>query len=646
MMSTTAETTRMTHPLEPLTAGEITRAWEILRKAQALSGRIRVVSIALHEPSREVVARHRAGEAAERAAFVVLIDSAAARTYEAVVSLSRERVLSWEHVPGVQPAIVLDEFFECEAAVRADPRWQDAMRKRGVTDFELAMIDPWSAGNFGFPDEDGRRLARTLTWIRRSPTDNGYARPVANVIALVDLNAMQVLRVEDHGVVPLPPEDANYSPEVAGTRTGPRPIEIRQPDGPSFELNGHELAWQRWRMRLGFTPREGLVLHTVTYQDGGRERPILHRASVVDMVVPYGDPRPTYFHRNAFDVGEYGIGYLANSLQNGCDCLGEIRYLDAVVNDSRGGAVTLANAICVHEEDYGILWKHFDWRTGYTEVRRSRRLVVSFIATVGNYEYGFYWYFYLDGTIQLEVKLTGIVPNGAVAPGEAPPWGELVAPGVYAPIHQHFFNVRLDMTVDGPRNSVYEVNTVADPPGPENPHANAFRAEATLLRSESQAQRLVDPLAGRFWKIVNPSVRNRLGTPVGYKLVPGENVRPFAGPEASVTRRAGFMTRHLWVTRYDPRERYAGGDYPNQHRGGAGLPEYARDDAPLENTDVVVWYTFGAHHVVRPEDWPVMPVTYIGFMLKPVGFFDRNPALDVPRPADHAACGHHGNGGA
>jgi primary-amine oxidase len=230
--------------------------------------------------------------------------------------------------------------------------------------------------------------------------------------------------------------------------------------------------------------------------------------------------------------------------------------------------------------------------------------------------------------------------NGAVLPGEKPRWGELVAPQVYGPIHQHFFNVRLDLDVDGLANSVYEVNTVADPPGPDNPHHNAFHTEATLLASEGRAQRLVDPLRGRFWKVVNPSVRNRLGEPVGYKLVPGENVLPFAGPEASVTKRAGFMTRHLWVTRHDPRERYGAGDYPNQHPGGAGLPAYAQDDAPLEDTDVVVWYTFGAHHVVRPEDWPVMPVTYVGFMLKPVGFFDRNPALDVPRPSGHGACGH------
>jgi primary-amine oxidase len=630
------------HPLDPLSAAEIERAWEIVRTERALGPRVRVIFIMLQEPAKKIVFAYRPGDSVERAAFVVLVDSVPGKTYEAVVSLSERRVLSWEHVPGAQPAIVLDEFVDCEAAVRADPRWQEAMRKRGVTDLSLAMVDCWSAGNFGFPEDEGRRLVRALTWVRRHAQDNGYARPVANLLTVVDLNAMQVVAVEDGGVIPLPPEDGNYSPETAGTRAGLRPVEIRQPEGPSFELAGHEVRWQKWRMRIGFTPREGLVLHTVSYEDQGRERPVLYRASIADMVVPYGDPRPTYFHRNAFDVGEYGIGTLANALQNGCDCLGEIRYLDGVVNDGQGRPVRLANAICLHEEDAGILWKHVDWRLGTTEVRRSRRLVVSSISTVGNYEYGFYWYFYLDGTIQLEVKLTGVISNGAERPGDKPRWGEMVAPGVYGPIHQHFFNARLDMMVDGPDNSVYEVNTVADAPGPENPHHNAFHAEATLLASEAQAQRILDPLAGRFWKVVNPSVRNRLGEPVAYKLMPGENVLPFAGPEASVTKRAAFMTRHLWVTRHDPRERYAAGEYPNQHPGGAGLPTYVRDDAPLENTDVVLWYTFGAHHIVRPEDWPVMPVATIGFMLKPVGFFDRNPALDVPRPMPHGECCNSG----
>ena len=351
------------------------------------------------------------------------------------------------------------------------------------------------------------------------------------------------------------------------------------------------------------------MIHTVTYEDQGRERPVLYRASVADMVVPYGDPRPTYFHRNAFDVGEYGIGTLANALENGCDCLGEIRYLDAVVNDSRGRAVTLPNAICIHEEDAGILWKHVDWRLGSTEVRRSRRLVVSSISTVGNYEYGFYWYFYQDGTIQLEVKLTGIISNGAEPLGVKPPWGELVAPGGVR-AHPSALLLR-PARHDGRRAGQLGLR------GEHRRRCRRARRTRTTTPSaprrrcsdrEGQARRILDPLAGRFWKIVNPSVRNRLGEPVAYKLMPGENVLPFAGPEAAVTRRAGFMTRHLWVTRYDPRERYAAGEYPNQHPGGRGPTELCRDDAPLENTDVVVWYTFGAHHVVRPEDWPVMPV--------------------------------------
>ena len=216
MSSTTTDAIASLHPLDPLTASEVERAWEIVRAQQAPGPRTRVVFIMLHEPAKKVVLGHRTGDHVERSAFVVLVDSAAGRTYEAVVSLTEGRVLSWEHVPGAQPALVLDEFVECEAAVRADPRWQAAMRKRGVTDFGLTMVDAWSAGNFGFPQDEGRRLVRALTWVRRGPDDNGYARPVANVVTVVDLNEMQVLAVEDGGVVALPPEDANYSPAAAG----------------------------------------------------------------------------------------------------------------------------------------------------------------------------------------------------------------------------------------------------------------------------------------------------------------------------------------------------------------------------------------------------------------------------------------------
>ena len=627
------------HPLEPLTPEEITTAVRII-KEKNLGETIRFPTVTLKEPDKQTVLNYKESDEIEREAFVIVLDNADGTTYEATVSLTKETVTSWKQIEGVQPSIMLDEFIECEAAVKASPEFQEAIKKRGITDPNLVMVDPWSAGYYGIEDEEGQRLSRALCWVRSNPTDNGYARPIEGVIPVVDLNKMAVIRVEDYGVVPLPPKPGNYSREyIDEFRSDIKPLDITQPQGPSFDVQGHFVRWQKWQFRIGFTPREGLILYTVGYEDGGRLRPIIYRASLSDMVVPYGDPRPHHYRKNAFDVGEYGVGTLANSLTLGCDCLGEIYYFDAFMTNSRGDVVKIDNAVCLHEEDFGILWKHVDWRTEETEVRRSRRLVVSFIATVGNYEYGFFWYFYQDGTIQYEVKLTGIVNTAAASPGEDPKYGTLVAPQLNAPIHQHFFNVRLDMCVEGQHNSVYEVNTEAEPLGPDNPYGNAFFAHSSLLATESEAQRVINPFSGRYWKIVNPSSHNSLDQPVAYKLIPGENILPFAHPEASVSKRAGFMNKHLWVTPYQPNEMFGSGDYPNQHPGDEGLPKWTQANRAIEDTDLVVWYTFGQHHVPRPEDWPVMPVAYIGFKLKPLGFFDANPALDVPPSANgHGKC--------
>src|SRR5262249_8863485 len=155
------------------------------------------------------------------------------------------------------------------------------------------------------------------------------------------------------------------------------------------------------------------------------------------------------------------------------------------------------------------------------------------------------------------------------------------------------------------------------------------------LASELEARREVDTASARWWEIVNPSVLHRLGRPVGYRLLPGETAVPFAQPDPPVAKRAGFMRHHLWVPPDRPDERSAAGEYPNLHPGGEGLPRWTEAARPLDGGDLVVWYTFGHHHVPRPEDWPVMPVHHIGFWLKPVGFFERNPALDVPPPAPH-----------
>jgi primary-amine oxidase len=631
--------TGIAHPLDPLGAEEIEAAAELARRECPPGAALRFVSIDLREPPKAEVL---AGEASDRQASVVLHLRDERAVVQAVVSLTRGEIVSWRRREDAQAPLTVGELLACEQAVKADPRWQEAMRRRGIEDFELAMVDPWPTGYNGDFDAPARgRTLRPLTWMRRFEGDNGYARPVEGLVVRFDLDALDVTEVEDHGITPLPERDGNYTAEAIsdprnfphfpdGPRRDVRPLEIVQPEGPSFELDGNALRWQKWSLRIGFTYREGLVLHTVAY-DG---RPILYRASLGEMFVPYGDPSPTHYRKNVFDLGEFGLGIWTNSLELGCDCLGEVRYLDATINDEDGRASRIENAICIHEEDAGLAWKHTDFRTGRVESRRLRRLVISSIVTVGNYEYCYYWHLYQDGSIEYEVKLSGVVSDGAIAPGELPANGALAAPGVYGPHHQHFFGVRLDMMLDGPGNSVYEMDSVPVPRGPENPYGNAWRVEATLLARESQAQRVADARRARYWKIVNPGSRNALGQPVGYRLHPGDGVLPMYDQDAFAIKRARFAEKHLWVTAYDPDELYPTGDFPNQHPGGGGLPEYAAKDRELEDADVVVWHTFCAHHVVRPEDWPVMPVTRVGFMLKPDGFFDGNPALDLPAP-DH-----------
>jgi primary-amine oxidase len=628
------------HPLSPLTADEISAARELVQAKSTNPEAVRFAYLGLCEPSKEAVRAADAGEpfSEDRRVRMHLLEGPAADVTETVVSLTRGEIDRWEVVRGMRPALQIEESILVLAALHESDEWNAALDRRGIVDRSLVQIDPWPAGTFGLAHEENRRISRCLAYLRESKEDNGYARPLEGLMAYVDMGRGEVLEVVDLGVVPLPPKSGSYYPEDNGPlRTDLKPLEIIQPEGPSFEVEGNLVRWQKWTMRVGMDPFEGLVLWRVGYEDGGHVRPVLYRASVSEMVVPYGHPSPMHAWKSAFDAGEWGLGRMANSLTLGCDCLGEIHYFDDVWADERGRAHTRKNAICMHEEDYGILWKHADLVSGRTEVRRSRRLVVSSIATVGNYEYGFYWYFYLDGSMQLEVKLSGIMSTMAVANGDPGPHARMIAPGLAAPYHQHLFNVRLDVEVDGPDNAVYEVDAVgAGPPGTEgNPWGNVFGTTTTLLETELAARRDVDPSRSRSWRIANRSAHNGLGEPTAYKLLPTSTPTLLAHPESSVSKRATFATHNLWVTPFDKDERRAAGDYPNQHAGGDGLPAWTARDRSLVDTDVVLWHTFGVTHVPRPEDWPVMPVEYTGFTLIPFGFFDRNQALDVPPSAAH-----------
>jgi primary-amine oxidase len=656
------------HPLTTLTAEEITAAAAVVGSAGLVGETTRFVYVGLLEAPKASVLAWEAGTGTlpPRQVRVQLLDLATGVQHDAVVDVAAAALVSQEVLDTAQVGQlpILDEEFEIvPGIVAASPEWLAALAARGLDPATVVTV-PLSAGVFGYEDEVGKRMARVFGFRQDHEADHPWAHPVDGLVAYVNLTTREVTRVIDHAVVPVPAEHGNYTqPDLAGTpRTTLKPIEITQPEGPSFQVSDDGLVtWEGWQVRVSFDTREGLVLHRISIDDAGEQRSVAYRASISEMIVPYADPSPTRFWQNYFDTGEYLFGRYVNSLELGCDCLGEIHYLDAVLADERGRPRVVKNGICLHEEDYGVLWKHSDIFTGINETRRQRRMVISFFTTVGNYDYGFYWYLYLDGTIECEAKLTGFLFASAY-PGPGPdgepyPYASEVAPGLGAPYHQHLFSARLDLDVDGTANAVDEVEAVRVPVGEGNPFGNAFTAKRTRLTSEAGAARRADGSVGRTWHISSTERTNRLGRPTAYALHAQESPTLLAADDSSVASRAAFATQHVWVTQFADDERYAAGTYVNQHAGGAGLPEWQAQDRPLDGQDVVLWHTFGLTHFPRPEDWPVMPVDYAGFKLTPYGFFDRNPALSVPAsasahciPAAHsgatARCcgGAHGDG--
>jgi primary-amine oxidase len=631
------EGTLVTHPLDPLTAEEIRQAAAVVRRDQEVGDRWRFASIELREPAKAELAEFEPGRQVSREALVVCWNRADGQAYRAVVSLTGDAVTGWEHLPGQQPNMTVDEWHECDQMLRAHPAIIEALGRRGITDLSRVLADMWAYGAALVPERyAGRRIGWCDVWYRASERGNPYARHLTGLHPVVDLNTMELLELEDTDPGGADPEvRGEYLPGLLPMRLREvAPLQVSQPDGVGFSLDGNMLRWQNWQLRIGFNYREGLVLHQVGYQDGTRLRPVAHRLSFAEMVVPYRDASPDHYRRTAFDIGEWGLGFMTTSLTLGCDCLGEITYLDAVVHDSAGEPQVIQNAICVHEEDSGVLWKHVDERAG-AEVRRARRLVVSFHVTVANYEYLVYWRFYQDGAIECEVRATGImVTSHTAAPGSRPANGTLVDHGRYAPFHQHFIVARLDLDVDGTDNTVYVTDSQPAAPGGDDPYALGLTVNSTPLRTEAEGKQDYNWGTQRAWKIVNDNVANGLGSPVGYKLVPTATFPALLDPASPAFQRAQVIGHTLWVTPYQQDERWPCGDFPVQAERDTGLPAWTAADRPIENADVVLWYVFGLHHITRPEDWPVMPADIVSFWLKPFGFFDRNPALDVP-PSHH-----------
>ncbi|MBZ5607648.1 MAG: tyramine oxidase [Acidobacteriia bacterium] len=630
------------HPLDPLNFQEYWTALEVLRENSHMNEATRFSIINLREPAKNLVWAWSPGKDFPREAFAVVRQGA--DTYEAVIDLKQRRLTSWTKLHDVQPNWLDEEFQAMVGQVKQHPDFLAALKKRGITDLTFLRCSGVPPGYFDTEEQRGRRISH-IQCSDAHGVRNGWPKQIPGLTAVVDLNAKRVLRVVDEGVIPVAETVADYDPASIGEpRKVPGPIRVDQPLGPGFRLDGHIVEWQKWRFHVRTDQRVGTIISTVTYQDGGSPRPILYEGHLSEIFVPYMDPAFDWYRRNFLDAGENASG-IVKPLLRGLDCPAGAVYLDALVASDGGRPRPVPDAICLFEREAGdMAWRHFSEEP---ESRRKRDLVVRNASVLGNYDYVFDWAFQQDGSIRIAVGATGIAEvkssktatageqasaTDGHAGAEAPDaYGRFVDKNIIAVNHDHYFSFRIDLDVDGPINSFLNDRLVSKTLPPEHPRRSIWVRQPSLARTESDGMLHMDMERPALWRVLSSTRKNHVGYPTSYQVMPGMTAGTLLSADDFPRRRAGFIDHTLWVTPYRYEERYAAGDYPTLSTPGQGLPAWTKANRPIEQTDIVLWYTIGMHHMVRAEDWPVMPTLWHSFELRPFDFFDRNPALDLPR---------------
>jgi len=634
MFATPAAGQTAKHPLDGLTASEYWSAYEVLQASGKVDQKTRYPRIQLKEPPKEEVLAWKLGQPMRREAFMVVKQGAQA--FEAVVDVNGKRLISWTEVKGVEPNFINEEQGEMDGLVKENAELQAALKRRGITDLGTVGCAGYD-GYFGTPEEQAHRLFRVLCFKQYGPLED-WNLPIEGLTILWDRNEKKVLRVMDTGIVPLAQPPANYDLASVGPLRAPLPpMKVEQPMGPGFRLDGQSVSWEKWNFHFRIDRRIGLVVTNVSYQDAGRARSILYEGSLSEIFLPYMDASESWSWATFFDPGESEGGF-SSSLETSEDCPENAVYFDQVYANPKGMPRIKPRAACLFEQPAGSMaWRHDG--ASAVQSRKMRELVLRAIGTFGNYDYVFDWIFQQNGMIRVRVGATGIDVAKAVksrtaaedANGEASRYGRFIAENTVGLNHDHFFSFRLDFDVDGTANSFVREKLQVKRLPAGSLLKSVWVAEPETAEREEQAKVRMSLEQSETWRVINPNVKNAMGYPVGYQIVSGENAMSLLPPEDYPQRRAGFTDYQLWVTPYRENERYAAGDYPLYSRGGDGLPAWTKANRAIENTDIVLWYTMGFHHVPHAEDWPVMPAIWHEFELHPCNFFSRNPALDLPR---------------
>jgi primary-amine oxidase len=632
---------RATHPMDALTPDEITASAKTLRAAGKLGDAARLVSLTLEEPGKADVRAWTKGKPFSRRAFAVVLTGG--KIGEARIDLDTQALVAWSPVENRQAAVTLEEFLSVTDIVKADDRWRAAMAKRGITDFSNILCLPLSTGPVLDPALAGRRLLNVPCVDKSGTGNNLWGKPIENLMAMVDVAAGKVLSVTDLGIVPPPPETPSHAWADSGrARAVSKPVEIAAPNGSNISVTGGEVRWDNWSFHVRLDPRLGSVLSLIRYEDHGTPRDIAYQMSASEMFVPYMDPAATWSFRSYMDIGEYGFGVLATQLRPGQDCPASAQFLDLTIADTKGEPVVLKGVVCLFARPSGDpVWRHDEAMNGTFEMRVNTELVVRMAPVVGNYDYLVDYVFDRAGDIDVRLGAYGIAAAKGVASSSlADPtaaadaaYGTLVAKRLLAVNHDHYLAFRIDMDVDGTNNRFVEDRIVPRRISADGARRSIWQIESRPLATEGPVTTALN--AAQF-RVESATRRNSLGYPTGYQILPGHTATSILAPDDPIQVRAGFSAYTLWSSAYAPDERFAAGAYPNGNPEVDGLPKWVAAKRPIDGRDLVLWYTVGFRHVPRAEDWPVMPGLWHGFQLRPVNFFDRNPALDVP-PQDTAA---------
>ncbi|MEZ5706460.1 MAG: primary-amine oxidase [Burkholderiaceae bacterium] len=643
-LDTTFVVERKANPLNPLSADEIKTTLAVLKASGKFKEGYRLTEMVLKAPPKDQVwafALEGKPVQAPRQAAVVALDGR--HLIEGTVDLASRKVTEWKPVEGAHGMVLIDDFGTVQAAIEASPAYAEALRLRGIDDVKKVVATPLTVGYFDGKDglSQDQRLLKVVSYLDTG--DNNYwAHPIENLVAVVDLEKKQVIKIEDEGVIPVPMKATPYDGSNQSASAPHKPLNITEPEGKNYTISGNTLHWRNWDFHLALNSRTGLTLSTVTYNDKGTKRKVMYEGTLGGMIVPYGDPDVGWYFKAYLDSGEYGMGTLTSSIEPGKDAPQNAVFLDATIADFTGAPMTIPNAIAVFERYAGPEFKHQEM--GKPNVSAERReLVVRWISTVGNYDYLFDWVFAENGTIGINAGATGIEAVKGVksrtmqdaTASEDTRYGTLLDHNIVGTTHQHIYNFRLDLDVDGELNSLTEIDPVVAPNTAGGPRTSTMQSAQRTVATDKQAAQKFDPATIRL--LGNPGKTNKVGNTVSYQLIPfAGGTHPIAkgahfGQDEWIYHRLSFMDKQIWVTRYNPDERFPEGRFPNRSSKDTGLGQFSADDQPIVSTDNVVWLTTGTTHVARAEEWPMMPTEWVHVLLKPWNFFSETPTLGLAK---------------